>query len=142
MPSSSSDPATIQSIAVTVEDVVAAAEANRTTDRTTVLRVTPPFSGRMRARLHVRQDSPADDDSVHILPGTLLSEDAPAYPRPANTEDQLRADPSAEYTVERHREFHQEAVEQWRETVPAHVRESVTIETASNSHELTVHLLG
>jgi len=33
-----------------------------------------------------------------------LVDDPPAYPRPADTEDELRADPDSSYTVERHHE--------------------------------------
>lgn len=53
MPSEPSDPTVVRSLAVTTGDVVAALEVNRTSDDHATLRVTPPFSARMRARLHV-----------------------------------------------------------------------------------------
>ncbi|MFC6874448.1 hypothetical protein [Halobellus marinus] len=46
------DPRRIRSLAVTTADVVDAFEASVRGGRELVLRVTPPFSGRMRARLH------------------------------------------------------------------------------------------
>ncbi|WP_311173190.1 hypothetical protein [Halobellus ordinarius] len=46
------DPRRIRALAVTTEDVVDAFEASVRGGRELVLRVTPPFSGRMRARLH------------------------------------------------------------------------------------------
>lgn len=48
----SDDPGRIRSIAVHRDDVSTALEATLRSDREVVLRVTPPFSGRMRARLH------------------------------------------------------------------------------------------
>ena len=98
----STDPTVIRSIAVSVEDVVATAELNRTTSRRAALRVTPPYSGRMRARLHVERppaeahDSVLSPSPVHVAPDALLG-DVPSYPRPADTEDELRDDPTASY---------------------------------------------
>ena len=164
MPAESPDPTVIHSIAVTTADVVAGLELNLTTDDRAVLRVTPPFSGRMRARLHVirygegaRGGSvdetgsnggdgagvPAADTGpqpLHVEPDRLL-EDPPAYPRPADTEDELRADPDRSYTVERHHEYHAAAVEQWRQAVPGTIREYVTLETPGGPHEVTVRTL-
>ncbi|GAA0258711.1 hypothetical protein [Halobaculum roseum] len=51
--SDDSDPAVIRQLAVTADDVLAALEARDRGRREAVLRITPPFSGRMRARLHV-----------------------------------------------------------------------------------------
>jgi hypothetical protein len=143
MPTESEDPGDIRSIAVTAEDVVTATETNRTTDRTAVLRVTPPFSGRMRARLHVPQpDDSSEDVAIHILPDTLVDPETPDYPRPAATEDELRADPDVEYTVERHREYHESAVEEWRREIHDAISDSVTLEADGTTHEVTVHVLG
>jgi hypothetical protein len=140
MPTDSEDPSVIRSIAVTAEDVVTATETNRTSDRTAVLRVTPPFSGRMRARLHVQQTDP-EGGAVHIPPETLLSADVPAYPRPAETEDEVRADPDLAYSVETHRQYHEQAVEDWRETIAGAICDSVSLPT-TDGHEVTVHVLG
>jgi len=128
---------------VSAEDVVAALEARAQRDRPVVLRVTPPFSGRMRARIHVAADgydgTPA---SLHVDPTALLDGAAPSYPRPAETEDDLRADPDAEYTVERHHDRHEAAVATWRETVTDHVRDTATVETPRGRHEVAVAVLG
>jgi hypothetical protein len=140
----SHDPSTVNAIAVTVEDVVTAVEMNRTSSRTAVLRLTPPFSGRMRARLHVDQGEPYADnpEPVHIPPGELLADDAPSYPRPADTEDELRADPNVAYTLERHRERHAVAVAAWREAVPRAIRDELALETKEGSERVTVSTLG
>jgi len=137
------DPGRLRSLTVTIDDVVAAYEARQRSPRRPVLRVTPPFSGRMRARLHVVADENHEGpEPLHVTPEALLEESAPTYPRPADTEDELRADPDAEYTVERHHNRHQEAVSTWRERVRDHFRDSVTIETPSGPHEVTLTTLG
>jgi len=143
----STDPTVIRSIAVSVEDVVAAAELNRTTSRRAALRVTPPYSGRMRARLHVERppaeahDSAPSPSPVHVAPDALLG-DVPSYPRPADTEDELRDDPTASYTVERHHERHAAAVEEWRATVADAICEQATIDTPAGPCEVSVVTLG
>ncbi len=137
------DPTAIESLAVTASDLVAALETNRTTARTAVLRATPPFSGRMRARLHVEGDEAYDEPRpVHIPPRALVAEDAPTYPTPAETEDAIRADPDLEYTVERHRARHEAAVEEWRRTLLDAVRDRATIETPAGSVAVDLSLLG
>jgi len=47
-----------------------------------------------------------------------------------------------EYTVERHREYHETAVQEWREAVRNGILDSVAVETADGPHEVTVHVLG
>jgi len=142
-PGDVSDPTDIRSLAVTGEDLVAAVETNRTTAREAALRVTPPFGGRMRARLHVVQgEETTSPRPIHVDPETLLASDAPAYPRPADTEDELRADPDETYTRERHREYHADAVAAWREQVRAAVTERATIETPRGPTDVEIHVLG
>jgi len=147
----SEDPTVIRSIAVRAEDVVTALEATRRSGRQTVLRVTPPYSGRMRARLHETSLEPEDDETTRdegtaepilVDPSSLVESSLPPYPDPADTEDVLRSDPDREYSRERHREVHREAVEEWRERVPAHVVESVRLDTVAGSHEVDVTILG
>lgn len=141
--SGSGDPTAIRSLAVTVEDVVAAVELNRTTARRAVLRVTPPFSGRMRARLHAAVDEPTGNPApVHVDPEALLEPDAPSYPRPAETEDRLREDPGETYTVERHHDRHVAAVAEWRRAVADSIRDRATIRTPTGPHEVEVSTLG
>lgn len=142
----SEDPTVVRSIAVSAEDVVTALEASQRNDRDTVLRVTPPFSGRMRARLHeAAAGSPPGDsqpDPIHIDPSSLIAADAPAYPDPAETEDELRSASDVEYTRERHRERHAEAVAQWRESLPEAIVDTVALETEAGPHEVDVTVLG
>jgi hypothetical protein len=138
------DPGDIRSLALTGEDLVAAVEANRTSDRRVRFRVTPPFSGRMRARLHVEQapDESTTPRPVYVDPERFLEPDSPSYPRPSETEDELRSDPDESYTVERHREYHASAVEAWREAIRDAVRDRIRIETPAGWIEVTVHVLG
>ncbi|USZ67714.1 hypothetical protein NGM10_13385 [Halorussus salilacus] len=138
----STDARVVRSVAVTTADVVAAYEARERSSRPAVLRVTPPFSGRMRARLHVA-DGDVETDAIHIDPATLVAEgEVPAYPSPDDTEDELRADPDAPFSVERHRERHVEAVEAWREAVAEGVVDRVELPTDEGTHAVEVKRLG
>ena len=147
-----SDPRTIRSLAVTVGDVVTAYEARRRSSRRPVLRATPPFSGRMRARLH---DPGPDRDSaesgtdvdpetgaLQVPPARFVAEpEIPAYPSPDDTEDALRADPDAEFSVDRHRERHVRAVAEWREAVAEALVDAVPIRLADGTHRIAVKTL-
>ncbi|MFB6084516.1 MAG: hypothetical protein ABEJ94_09750 [Halorientalis sp.] len=139
-----SDPTAISAIAVDAADVVTALEAGRRSGQDPVLRVTPPFSGRMRARIHREGATEYDDEPapIHVDPDDLVTDAAPAYPTPAETEDELRADPTVEYTRDRHRERHAEAVADWRETVTGHLVDTVTLDTPAGPHEVAVTVLG
>ncbi|RAW45939.1 hypothetical protein DQW50_06940 [Halorubrum sp. 48-1-W] len=121
------DPTRIRSIAVHREDVANALEATLRTDRRAVLRVTPPYSGRMRARIHtVGEDETArtragppsaggdtdgSDRPIHLDPADLVA-DPPPYPE---VDETAAAYPDAD--VETRRERHAEAVRSWREAV-------------------------
>lgn len=140
-----SDPRSLESIAITATDLVAAVEARRTADRDVVLRITPPFSGRMRARLHDAgiAGSSADEPSpLYVTPGSLLASCAPPYPRPDATETALRADPDREYSIDAHRQRYRDAIERWRKTLPEFVREETTLQTAEGPVSVRVHVLG
>lgn len=139
----STDLTDIRALAIDMEDVVTAYEATR--DGTpAVLRVTPPFSGRMRARIHITQTDrePADTTKpLHIDPRTLIANTAPEYPTPEETEDRLRAS-DREYSIETHHAVHVDAVREWRKTVGSHIVESVAIETPDGPHTIDVKPLG
>lgn len=184
-----SDPTEIKSVAVKTDEVVQALELNQTSAKRAVLRVTPPFSGRMRARVHVVQDHEEIHDQeeiqdheeinegsvsvrsesenahdgienltagedvendpgeaqpapVRIDPSTILSESCPSYPRPAETEDELRADPDVKYTVERHHDRHTAAVREWRKRLPSAIKDRIPIEIPGGTHEVDVVVLG
>jgi len=144
------DPTVIRSIAVTVDDILAAFEANRQRDAGTVLRITPPFAGRMRARIHREAatrgtdvfEAVADSDeprSIHVEPVQFLDDDvASAYPMPDETADDLRADPDETYTRTRHREYHERAVASWRQDARDAVVDAVTLQTPKGPNDVTV----
>ncbi|RXK51594.1 hypothetical protein [Halorientalis pallida] len=140
----SPDPTAIRSIAVAAEDVVTALEAVRRSGQDPVLRVTPPFSGRMRARIHRDSTTEYDDEPapIHVAPDALVTDAAPSYPTPAETEDALRGDPTVEYTRERHRDRHTEAVAAWRDAVTDQFVDAVTLDTPAGPHEVSVTVLG
>lgn len=133
------DPTAIESVAVTVADVVTALETNRRSDRHAVLRITPPFSARMRARLHRPDVAEGVADAVCLDPAALV-EDPPPYPSPDRTADRLRE--AGTYTVERHRERHADAVGEWRATVRARIASTATLQTDDGPHTVAVKPLG
>jgi hypothetical protein len=135
----STDPTDIRSCAISVDDIVTAYEAARD-GKPVVLRLTPPFSGRMRARIHFTRGTD-DQETIHIDPCMLIDDDAPAYPRPEETEDRLRA-AEREYSVEAHHALHVEAVQEWRDAVRSHVVSEITIETPDGPHTVEVKPLG
>jgi hypothetical protein len=146
-----SDPTRIRSLAVHREDVANALEATLRTDRRVVLRVTPPYAGRMRARIHaVEVVSEVDADGaggpIHVDPADLVV-DPPPYPE---VDETAAAFPDAD--VETRRERHAEAVEDWRAAVREAVGGSVEIPIGEGSatdgrdeertHEVDVIALG
>jgi hypothetical protein len=143
-PATSDDPTAIRSVVVTPGDAVAAFEANRQRDAGAVLRITPPFSGRMRARLH--RGPPADDVSpppLRVAPKRLFADGVVAeYPAPDDTADELRDDPAETYDRERHREYHEAALAEWREAARERLVSTATLETPSGPNEVRVVALG
>jgi hypothetical protein len=145
MAGESDDPTVVSTIVVNAEDVVSAVESVRRGGGETVLRITPPFSGRMRARIHVPvagEYEGTEPEPIHVHPTDLLADDAPDYPTPADTEDELRADPDTTYSRERHRDYHAERVAEWRERITDHFAETATLDTPAGSHEVAVAVLG
>ena len=140
-------PERIRSIAVHREDVANALEATLRSDREVVLRATPPFSGRMRARLHAldaggnggHNGNGGSDDApapLHIDPRDLVA-DVPPYPEVDDTAAEL---PDAD--LETRRERHAESVEAWRETVRERVGSTVEIEVDGGVRSVDVNALG
>jgi len=141
----SDDPTAIRVLAVHADDVVSALEANASREVRAVLRVTPPFAGRMRARLHLAGAEGAyegDPEPLHVDPARLVADDTPGYPTPDRTEDELRSDPEAAYTPGAHRDYHERRVEEWRGQVREHLRERATVSTPGGPHEVRVATLG
>lgn len=137
-----SDPTVIRALVVTAEDVVTALEANERRDAGAVVRVTPPFAARMRARLHVAGAEGAYDEPrpIHVPPDRLVA-DPPPFPSPDDTADELRASGEA-YTPERHRQRHESRVAAWRATVRERIVAEATVETPAGPHAVAVKTLG
>ena len=140
------DPRRVSTVAVTVDDAVTALEAVRRSDRSVVLRVTPPFAGRMRARLHVEGSEgqygyDGDAEPIHLSPERLVRTDTPPYPEVDATEDELRGGDMA-YSTAAHRDRHIAEVEAWRETVRDYLADAVTLDVDGESHRIEVAWLG
>lgn len=140
-------PERIRSIAVHREDVASALEATLRSDRDVVLRVTPPFSGRMRARLHVLDADGPDGETVddggprepiRVDPRALVAS-VPPYPE---VDETAAEHPDAD--VETRRKRHAEAVEAWRERVRGSIVESVDVAAGTDGErrEIRVTALG
>lgn len=114
---SGDEPTEIDSVAVHTEDIVAAVEARDRNRREAVLRITPPFTGRMRARLHVEGTAAeyGDPEPIHVEPRTFV-EDVPPFPGTG---------PDA-----------------WRSLVAASIVEEVVVETEMGETTVRVHALG
>lgn len=139
------DPTAIRSLAVRVDDIVNALEAAERGRADGVLRVTPPFNGRMRARLHVTGDDEYEPGTqgapIHVCPERFL-DDPPPFPTPDETADELRDDPDREYEPEIHRSYHERRVERWRKAIAESICDRATIETAIGPHDVDVAALG
>lgn len=134
----SDDPTTVRSVAVTREDVVRALELRERGGPRAVLRVTPPFSGRMRARLHVagREGEYADPPPLHLPPDRLVR-DPPPLPRAADADEPLR-----ERGVAAGHERSERALAGWRRAVGERIVETATVETPAGPHRVGVTVLG
>jgi hypothetical protein len=137
----SDDLTTVRSVAVTRDDVVRALELRERGGPRAVLRVNPPFVGRMRARLHVegKEGAYGDPAPVHIAPERLVR-GPPPFPTVDEAEDALRA--AGEYSLDRQRARHERAVQGWRQTVSIRIVDEVTVETSAGAHQVEVKILG
>jgi hypothetical protein len=126
----------IEVLAVTTDDAVAALEAALRSDSDVVLRATPPFRARMRARLHRRAG--ASEGSLVVDPRALF-EGAPSYPEADETADDLA---HGEAFTDRHRDRHREAVAEWRAAVRAARADVLAVETPAGEREVQVAWLG
>ncbi|MFC6955048.1 hypothetical protein [Halorubellus litoreus] len=160
MPVESPDPRTVDVLVVHADDVVAALAATAQ-GRETVLRVTPPFRRRQRARIHVPgemkpkqavppESNPAgetalsdgtDVDPLLVPADAFVDEHAPSFPRAPDTEPKPAESP--EYDVEEHFDRHEDAVADWRERVPEHFRERTHVTGPNDERcEFEVRYLG
>lgn len=133
------DPSTIRSIALAPEDAVDAFAYTRENPGEAVLRVTPPFHGRMRARLHVfRTEDTEVTGAIHLSPESVLKEHIVAdYP---NLESTLEAADAAE--TDAVRKEHAAAVEAWQERARESIRERVPLETDAGTQTVDLKLIG
>lgn len=133
----------IRSVAVHRADVATALEATLRTDRRVVLRMTPPFAGRMRGRIHEvgereQTAGPGEEDggAIHLDPRELVA-DPPPYPE---VDDTAATHPDAD--LEERRERHSAAVDEWRAAVRDAVTDTVTVDVDGVAHEIRVVSLG
>ncbi|MEY7851315.1 hypothetical protein AB7C87_19195 [Natrarchaeobius sp. A-rgal3] len=131
------DPTAIRSIAISAGDAADGYAYTQENPGRAVLRVTPPFHGRMRARIHVyRIDDAALTEAVHVPPADVIEDDVvAAYP---TLEDEL----ANESATEEVRARHAEAVESWRERASEAIVDAVDLETDGRSHRVDVKRLG
>ncbi|MCU4926300.1 hypothetical protein OB905_09940 [Halobacteria archaeon AArc-dxtr1] len=124
------DPTVIRSLAIAVEDVLDAAVYNRENPGTAVLRVTPPFHGRMRARLHVyREDDRELTGAIHVPPRSFLPKRTrTAYPDFESRPPDVGSDGEDE----------DGPIDNWRSQARDSLRETVTIDTGEKSHTVSV----
>jgi len=154
-------------VVVHADDVVAALAATAQ-GRETVLRVTPPFRRRQRARIHVPgeetgagpseartresgesrsagervhdEHAAGDADPVSVPAAAFVDDAAPSFPRAPETEPAPAESP--DYDVDEHLERHEDAVAAWRAAVPEHFRETVTHEVGGATLAVDVKYLG
>ncbi|MFP8888296.1 hypothetical protein ACLI4U_00795 [Natrialbaceae archaeon A-CW2] len=149
MSDEANDPLVIRSIAVTADDVLDAFVYTRENPATAVLRVTPPFHGRMRARIHVFQhDDSSATGALHLEPARLLEDEVVgAYPtlepggEPADESESMDDDtPDLEH--------HGDAVDDWRTRARRAIVDSVSLVDSSafqedtDNHRVSVSVLG
>ena len=134
----------IRSIAVHATDVVDAVEAVERDRGETVLRVTPPFSARMRARIHITgiedYEPNTSNAPIHIHPDTLVP-DRPPFPTPDRTADELRAAEDRTYDRETHHEYHQSRVQDWRAAVAGSIVDRISLPVAEGEHAVDIRVL-
>lgn len=133
------DPSAIRSLAISPADAVDAYVYTRENPGEAVLRATPPFHGRMRARIHVyRVDDSPMTGAIHVSPGEVIDDDVLAeYP-----ELEAELESADESEAERLRKRHAEAVEEWQRRAEGAIVDSVTLETPDGPREVEVKRLG
>lgn len=137
------DPSAIRSVALSPEDAVDAYVYSRENPGDAVLRATPPFHGRMRARIHVYQvDDTELTGAVHISPADVIADDVIAtYPDleshlPEVDEGEGSDDPDAIH------KRHAKAVADWQDRAREAIVDSVTLETDAGPVDVEIKALG
>lgn len=135
------DPSAIRSLAVSTEDVVNAFVYGRENPGTAVLRVTPPYHGRMRARLHVyRVEEGREPGEIHVPPADLLADGVVSdYPAVERVVSRLPTDDPSPETI---REARAEVLESWRDRAATELEDEVVLETDFGRTRVDVKRLG
>ena len=135
------DPTAIRSLALSPADAADAYVYSQENPGEAVLRATPPFHGRMRARIHVYHvDDTELTGAVHVSPAALIADEVVAdYPDLESALADADADPDAADEI---REHHAEAVEEWQTRARESIVDSVTLETPAGPHRVAVKSLG
>ncbi len=139
------EPSAIRSIALSPDDAVNAYAYSRENPGEAVLRMTPPFHGRMRARIHVyRVDDTELTGAVHLSPADVIADDVVAdYPDLESALVDADADAGANSDeADRIRERHAEAVADWQERAREAIVDAITLETDDGPHRVEVKTLG
>lgn len=133
------DPDVIRSLAVSPADIVDAFVYSQENPGEAVLRVTPPFHGRMRARLHVYHvDDTELTGAVHVRPANVIADDVVAdYPQ---LEETLTDVDDAE--ADRLRQRHADAVDAWQQRAREAIADSVTIDIGCETTQVDLKRLG
>ncbi|MXV61969.1 hypothetical protein GS429_07840 [Natronorubrum sp. JWXQ-INN-674] len=133
------DPTDIRSLALSAADAVDAYAYTQENPGEAVLRVTPPFHGRMRARIHVyRRDDTELTGAVHVDPATVIEDEVVAdYPSLETALEDADSD-----ATERLRKRHAEAVEEWRSRARESIVDAVALGTDDGPHPVEVKRVG
>ncbi|SEP61448.1 hypothetical protein [Natrinema salaciae] len=133
------DPSAIRSLALSPADAADAYVYSRENPGEAVLRVTPPFHGRMRARIHVYHvDDTELTGAIHLSPDDVIADEVlDDYP-----DLESRLDDAATEDADRIRERHAAAVADWQARAREAIVDAATIETDDGSHRVELKSLG
>lgn len=139
------DPETIRSVAISPEDAADAYAYTQENPGEAVLRITPPFHGRMRARIHVyRRDDAELTGAVHISPADVIEDEVlaayPEFDATAGSEPSSESESAGQPAQRRKR--HAETVETWQERAREALVDTVSLETAGGSRQVELKPLG
>ena len=147
-----SDPSRIRSLAVSREDVIDAFAYNRENPATAVLRVTPPFHGRMRARIHVSNELSAQTvwrdgatGSIHLEPESLLEQEVvDSYPVFEQVYASMNESESVGESGTDVHEHYERRLKEWRQSARNRVLDEVELvgDGSDTLHRIDLKWLG
>ncbi|QLG48435.1 hypothetical protein [Natrinema halophilum] len=137
------DPTAIRSVALSPEDAADAYVYSRENPGDAVLRVTPPFHGRMRARIHVyRVDDTELTGAVHLSPGDVIADEVVAAYPGLETELADSVEDDTPDGADEIRKRHAEAVAEWQDRARESIVDVITLETDDGPREVDVKRIG